>query len=129
MSIICARRERISQVFTSGLENADTVRSHVFVPLRDETAGALSASSSDPSATLQPPSNTSLSDFPPYLPPDDIPESPLPAYSLTPDIDDSCETFTGTVQDPRNPPVCARAVSAPAAATSIPASGTTQLIF
>ncbi|KAN0127664.1 hypothetical protein V8E53_014504 [Lactarius tabidus] len=70
------------------------------------------------SATFPPPTSAMPSDFPPDLPPDDIPKSPLLAYSLTPDIDDVCETFTGTVQDPRNPPARARGVSAPAAATS-----------
>jgi hypothetical protein len=70
------------------------------------------------SATFPPPTSAMPSDFPPDLPPDDIPKSPLLAYSLTPDIDDVCETFTGTVQDSRNPPARARGVSAPAAATS-----------
>ena len=53
-----------------------------------------------PSVAPQPPSNALLSDLPPDLTLDDIPEVPPPAYSLTPDIDGG-ETFL--MQDPSQP--------------------------
>jgi hypothetical protein len=56
----------------------------------NNTGNSQNASPSLPPQTFgsapQPPSSTSMSDFPPDLMTDDLPESAPPAYSLTPDI-------------------------------------------